>query len=168
MLGTGWGGARDAKHNNPFFPLSLSFPLCHMGREGFPCFLHRDTVRLQVTISGPEPFSQSSGIEDTQTHSLPSGGSQAVRKVHAPPATISWQEGSAGGMWPHDRAGWRTSQPVLASPSSVLEVYDWSCVGTRGVDIPTSGQASKILIYVTVQGDSHDILQRVEFTRRQS
>lgn len=39
---------------------------------------------------------------------------------------------------------------VLASPSSVLKVCEWSCVGARGGDTPTSGQASKALLHVTV------------------
>lgn len=75
-----------------------------------------------------------------------------MRKAHAPPTTISRQEGSAGGIWPHDRAGWRASQPRFWLHRALLEVDDQSCVGTRGVDISTSGQASKTLIHVTVQG----------------
>lgn len=57
---------------------------------------------------------------------------------------------------------------VLASPSSVLKVCNWSCVGTRGGDTPTSGQASKALLHVIVgAGELCDILQRVESSRKE-
>lgn len=47
-------------------------------------------------------------------------------------ACVGWQEGGAGGDGPATRQFESLSAVVRASPSSVLKVSDWSCVGARG------------------------------------
>lgn len=96
------------------FPLGLSFPLCHVWRKGFPCFLHRGTVRIKATVLRIQPVSQRVlAPKTTQTRSLPSGGSLAVRAAGDPLTTSSWLEGRAGGAWSGNQARVRASQPQV-------------------------------------------------------
>lgn len=83
----GGGGARGAKDNNSILALGLSFHLCHTGREGFPCFLHWDTVRIQVTIYRAGPSSHRAPVlMMALTQSLPQGACrQGGRPKPCPP-----------------------------------------------------------------------------------
>lgn len=80
-----------------------------------------------------------------------------------PPPSAGRKEGQEG-RGPATRQFESPSAVALASLSSVLKVHDWSCVGTRGNDSPTSGQVSDTLLHVNVGRGPRDILQRVELS----
>lgn len=115
-------------------------PLSH-GKERLSLLSSLGTVRMEATLSGPEPFGHRVlALRTTQTQCLASGGSPAGRKAQALPTTSRRLQGRAGGAWPVSQAYERLSATGVTElcPGSLWLVL-WEA---SGFDTLASGQDS--------------------------